>query len=101
MLLPRHALQYTMLALALVASTAREARAQAASALAGEHVRVRVAAPPEDAYARTRWEGTLVRLDADSVVLRDGRRTRAFARRRVERIDVREERRSRGAGALR
>ena len=62
--------------------------AQADPTPVGEHVRLRVAPAADDRYARTRWKGTLVKLDADSVVLRTGRRTHAWPRQSLERMDA-------------
>jgi hypothetical protein len=98
--MPFNRLASTSIGLVVAIAAARPLAAQEASSLQGEHVRVRLAPPPEDSYARTRFAGTLVRLDGDSVVLQDGRRRRAFERRRLERLDVRERRHSRTAGAL-
>ena len=93
------------LALFAFAVVARAAGAQADSvpeqALAGRHARVTLKPLTDDLYARTRFQGSLVRVGADSVVLRDGRRVRAFARRDVYRVELRSEQRSRTAGALR
>ena len=87
-------------ALAALVLTATVAGAQDTVGV-GDHVRLRLVPPPEDPYPRTRWEGAFLRADADSVVLRDRRRLRAFALRDVRRIEVRTQVRSAGAGALR
>lgn len=87
------------IAFAALVLAATVARAQDTLAI-GDHVRLRVVPPPEDPYPRTRWEGTLVRLGRDSVVVRDRRRLRAFSLHDVRRAEVRTQVRSARAGAL-
>lgn len=68
----------------------------------GSHVRVRLAPPPDAAPAGpSRRAGSLLRIDADSVVMRSGGDTVAVPRAWVSRLDVRTGERSRSGMVLR
>ena len=94
-------------ALALLVLEPRPADAQGAGSPrpevgpdSGDRVRLYVKQQSRSGSAGMRREGRLLRLDADSVVVRDGRRVRAFARGDVERMWVQSEPRSARRAAL-
>jgi hypothetical protein len=93
-------LQRAAAALAAVAVLTSTAAAQDTLA-AGDRIRLRLVAPRADGFQRTRFSGPLVRVVDDTVVLRDRRRTRAFALADVRGVERRTRVRSAGAGALR
>lgn len=74
---------------------------QVVNAEPGDHVRLRVVPPPGVPFSRTRLQGTLVRVEAESLSLRVGRGARSYAMRDVHRLEVRSARYSRREGALR
>ena len=88
------------LALAAVALFAPIAGAQDTLA-AGDRARLRLVAPREGAFGRTRFEGPVVRVAGDTVVLHDRHRNRTFALTDVRSVERRTQVRSARHGALR